>query len=197
MDNKVKIKTDNYTFIFSEDEDAYFQMLKDFDDFRTIIKVIVTDNNNKYMATYMKQFGAKVNDGIIHNFINHFMEFENDRHNYLLDGINITEKYQNKDIVNKKCRDMINRLQKKKMSQLRFKDFMNLKTFGRDSVSSMKESDLIALINPNDIKIIQDENLPKEFQLMAYRWIVRGLQVNYAIRKVKTDMEVRENCGYL
>lgn len=76
---------------------------------------------------------------------------------------------------------------------MKFKDFAALKTLGRDKVSSMKEPQLVEHLPADDVAHIRDTFDAKIDQISAMRWQVRGLCCDLAIRKVKTDIEIRNN----
>lgn len=79
------------------------------------------------------------------------------------------------------------------MEALRFRDFVNLKS-GRDSWSAMRLDTLRELVAIHDVHQIADEWPHDEReQARCLRWIVRGLPLDKAIRKVRTDAEVRDN----
>ena len=75
---------------------------------------------------------------------------------------------------------------------LGFKDFAKLKS-GRDSFSGMKLPQLQDALPVDDwpsvvAAFIQDESA----KASCCRWILRGLDCDKAIRKVRTDMEISE-----
>jgi hypothetical protein len=80
------------------------------------------------------------------------------------------------------------------MSHLKFKDFVDLKTYGRDTYSSQKLDKLKGQI-PVDVQqfIIKEFKDDETSQTKVMRWILRGLQPDKAIRKVKVDNEVADN----
>jgi hypothetical protein len=76
----------------------------------------------------------------------------------------------------------------------KFKDYAQLRS-GRDQFSSMKMDDLIANLDDDnsDVDAVMDGLDNEKMQASALRWILRGLPVQMAIRKVKTDAELAEN----
>ena len=86
-----------------------------------------------------------------------------------------------KEIIN------LNTLKKPK-----FKDFLRLKS-GRDIFSSKKIETLTQLVSIEDIKKVKAIFADDKQQAIVYRWILRGLKTDLAIRKLKTDIEVGEN----
>ena len=95
----------------------------------------------------------------------------------------------------------IKKLNTQKNSLLKFKDFVNLKTFGMDDFSRAKRDVLEGMIPENDVRRLQKEFLPEKeackedekLYVNALRWKARGLKTELSIRKVKTDQEVRNN----
>jgi hypothetical protein len=75
---------------------------------------------------------------------------------------------------------------------LSFKDFANLKS-GRDSLSGMKLPQLQDALSGDDWRSVvaafmQDDSA----KASCCRWILRGLDCDKAIRKVRTDLEISE-----
>tara|TARA_B100000700_G_scaffold68939_1_gene76347 strand:- start:22300 stop:22890 length:591 start_codon:yes stop_codon:yes gene_type:complete len=75
----------------------------------------------------------------------------------------------------------------------KFSDYAKLKTFGRDKYSSMKIDTLKQKINPQTIKKVEKLKFEEKKEAIIYRWIMRGLPDDMAIRKVKVDLEVSSN----
>lgn len=76
------------------------------------------------------------------------------------------------------------------MESLSFKDFLQLKS-GRDQFSAVKLADLKTAVSHSDCDSVSCEFAgdPKA-EATCLRWIMRGLPVEKAIRKVKTDAEI-------
>lgn len=74
---------------------------------------------------------------------------------------------------------------------LRFQDFMRLKVGGRDEYSGLRLDQLIPLVPEHSkvAEVIEDEAAIAS----CLRWMLRGLPLDKAIRKVRTDLEVAEN----
>lgn len=91
----------------------------------------------------------------------------------------------------------IDRINNTPMDALRFKDFVRLKVGGYDQFSALRGKTLESKVSPDIITTIR-EALPhdRKSQHSAIRWVLRGLEVSRAIRKVKTDLEVGENANY-
>lgn len=84
--NKTKYNTKNYCFIFQECDWAYSEIIKNGEDFRSVIEIKVIDNKNNEIASYLEEFKTEVNDGVMHNFINKFMRNANVREELLMTG---------------------------------------------------------------------------------------------------------------
>lgn len=79
------------------------------------------------------------------------------------------------------------------MDQLRFRDFMSLKS-GYDKFSRLKHNALISLVDNEVVEKVTEECQGDIATIdKTIRWILRGLPLDKAIRKVKTDLEVAEN----
>lgn len=77
------------------------------------------------------------------------------------------------------------------MSELRFRDFANLKVGGRDRFTPLRLADLRTLVPESyvvDAALDQDERAVAS----CLRWILRGLPLEKALRKVRTDLEIAE-----
>ena len=75
------------------------------------------------------------------------------------------------------------------MEQLRFRDFMGLRS-GWDEFSRMKLPELRRLAYSDEIESAIEGNADRA---SAYRWVLRGLPLDKAIRKVRTALEIRIN----
>jgi hypothetical protein len=75
----------------------------------------------------------------------------------------------------------------------KFKDYLLLKTHGRDQFSSMRLKALEEKLDEKSILEIKKENFDDKQKAVAYRWILRGLPLDMAIRKVNVDTEVAKN----
>jgi hypothetical protein len=74
----------------------------------------------------------------------------------------------------------------------KFKDFMNLKS-GRDGYSSLKKNKIVDILENDILNNKEITNLEEKEQLKVYRWVLRGLNIENSIKKVKIDLEVGNN----
>lgn len=74
-----------------------------------------------------------------------------------------------------------------------FKDYANLKTFGLDTFSRIKEEKLREEIEEEIVEIIAQELPEPKEAVKAMRWYMRGLTVDQSIHKVKVDAEISVN----
>ena len=74
-----------------------------------------------------------------------------------------------------------------------FKDYANLKTFGLDKFSRMKEEAMKEEIEEEIIEVIAQELPEPKEAVKAMRWYMRGLTVEQSIHKVKVDAEISAN----
>lgn len=87
--------------------------------------------------------------------------------------------------------DALHRVVRTPMQFLRFQDFMRLKVGGRDEYSGLRLDQLKQLV-PEHLKVA--EAIEDEAAIAScLRWMLRGLPLDKAIRKVRTDLEVAEN----
>lgn len=75
---------------------------------------------------------------------------------------------------------------------LRFRDFLCLKS-GRDSFSRIRLKELTTLVSIYALDSVREAFEHESDQAKCLRWILRGLDTDKAIRKVKTDNEVTMN----
>jgi hypothetical protein len=79
------------------------------------------------------------------------------------------------------------------MQDLRFRDFRNLKVpRGRDQYSVLRHEALRGRVGSEAAEVDMTFSDPRD-QATCYRWILRGLALPKAIRKVKTDHEIASN----
>jgi hypothetical protein len=91
-----------------------------------------------------------------------------------------------------KSESLLDRIISTPCGSLSFGDFAKLKS-GRDSYSGMKMPQLQDAVSIIDRRlIIETFPLNETAQTSCLRWMLRGLDCNKAIRKVKTDLEVSE-----
>jgi hypothetical protein len=79
-----------------------------------------------------------------------------------------------------------------KGEKAKFKDYAALRA-GRDEFSKMKINELYSLVDSYTIQIMKKENFDDKAYAMVLRWVLRGLPIRMAIRKVKTDAEIASN----
>ena len=191
MDLFRKYKQEDTIVTFKDDEYALFYALKDGIEIIAAIEVVVKVNGKK-IATYHKEFEDSFNNRHYSEFIKKFLEVPDYRDRFSTDGSwNGTIAFSNDTGVNKECEKQINRLNRN--GNPKFKDYSALKTHGLDKFSRMKVSVLVERIGKERIKIIQEELEDEKERLSAMRWIGRGLRMDHAIRKIKTDRQIRQN----
>ncbi len=89
--------------------------------------------------------------------------------------------------------------QKVRSDSARFADFKNLKS-GNDEFSQLRGDKLLALIPPDiqdalSSRLDGEELADPEFRNRIYRWWLRGLEIEVAVRKVRVDGEVSHNAA--
>lgn len=151
--------------------------------------------DGKKVATYARTFETHPTTEHLNNFLKKLARDPGYRKQYFVLGSMIWNGIVVWDEpVNPKTRTAIARLNHASMTKLRFKDFARLKVGGRDGFSGKGEEDLDGIIGEQDATLVNDA-FPDdgETRATAKRWVARGLHVLKAIRKVKTDAEIREN----
>jgi len=76
------------------------------------------------------------------------------------------------------------------MADLRFRDFAKLRVGGRDSYSRQPLTQLRQSINGEDWSVVSEKLRADRDRASCLRWMLRGLPLDKAIRKVRTDMEI-------
>ncbi|WP_287586265.1 hypothetical protein [Candidatus Borrarchaeum sp.] len=168
-----------------------FNSLKNREDPPIRYRIIVRREKN-ILAEYVRNFNVKPSSVHLTNFFKKILRNEDYRGQYLDKG-NWEDIIEWDDPVNPKTKADINRLNSKPMKKLRFKDFANLKVGGRDGFSTMKEEELDATISDSDKEFIEGRLHRANLIIVAKRWAARGLQARKAVRKIKTDEEIRIN----
>ena len=87
--------------------------------------------------------------------------------------------------------DLLSQVAHTPMASLKFHDFKNLKS-GRDEFSRLKLPQLRERFSAADQEQVEDE-FDDKLAAQCYRWMLRGLPLDKAVRKVRTDLEVSMN----
>ena len=188
-----EIKRKQYHIQLIDDVDDWeiLDSLKNREDPPIRYRIIVHKEKN-ILAEYVRNFNVKPSSVHLTNFFKKILRNEGYRRQYLDKG-NWEDVIEWDDPVNPKTKADINRLNSKPMKKLRFKDFANLKVRGRDGFSTMKEEELDAIISDADKEFIEGQLNRANLIIVAKRWAARGLQARKAVRKIKTDEEIRIN----
>lgn len=185
---KIKIDIWTYTDEYSDPEGC------------VCISISVTDNKNNIMEyrfdfphkEYTEQWNDKFEDSFLYNK-DYRKTFEvKDERTLEFDSapsIPPLNDLQKKD----KSIELQKEIKKINKKGGKFKDFMKLKS-GRDKYSGFRKNALLELVEEDVISNKEIKTLEESDKLKVYRWILRGLTTENAIRKVKTDLEVSSNC---
>lgn len=198
---KQDYRTQELSVKVREYSDAYFYALKDQTPLFCALKITVyrtleEENKEEFLGMYYKEWEQETSVNTINRFIKKVLEDAGYRKDYLSEGRGFDEiiPFADDDGVNKKCREAIQRLQKKKGNTRNFKDYLKLKTFGIDKYSRAKKDVLASKLTERELKLAHDTFVSDEkAEISCLRWCCRGLSIKHAIRKVKTDLEVAEN----
>jgi hypothetical protein len=77
------------------------------------------------------------------------------------------------------------------LESLSFKDYLKLKS-GRDRFSKISLAELQSAVSETDWIAVTSAFADEKVQASCCRWILRGLDVEKAIRKVRADLEIAE-----
>lgn len=190
-------KVGDYLFSFYEaDESAYIHAMQNQIPCGFILFVDGYDERHVCVAHYERIWDKRPNPTHFENFVQKFLKEGDYRESYRVRGIKITEVLSEmpKSDIDPRTMKTIQRINFAPPHTLSFRDFMGLKTYGRDSVSRLKESDLLHIVNEAELAEIK-EQVPPEKVVQVLRWIKRGLKYEHAIHKVHCDMEVEKNAS--
>lgn len=104
------------------------------------------------------------------------------------------EDFEDLPCLNPETSFKINQLNQKDANK--FKDFIELKTYGIDGYSKLKENDLLEIIEirygERTIEFLEKalEGTTTMYLKNVYKWIARGLNPNDAFKKVSVDIEM-------
>ena len=183
------------------DEDDYFVLYKSGSSDDPLLQtdnvdVIIKWTEENKESFYRKCFDS-ISDSKYTQFVEKFLADATYRKNFLLNGAGWegTVKAKEKPPIHPKCTSAIKRIEKAKESKLKFKDFAQLKTYGRDSFSRKKVPELEELVGEAVTQEIKTDARMEDEKLYAsaLKWCARGLSPQHAVRKVMTDKEISEN----
>jgi hypothetical protein len=186
----------NTTVTFKENENEAFDTLKHGELYYLALDICVY-KDDQLLAKYFRNFESKVTTHHFQRFIQKFLEEPRYREAYAVDNFDpwtgfipyAKETEGNK--INQKCWQDIQWLTN--MKNPKFNDFANLKTYGIDGFSRLKIEQLANLVMKTEYDLIMKSFDEPHYALTALRWKARGLPADLAIRKVKTDLEIRNN----
>lgn len=180
-DNIFTIDKDKISFVFS-----YFF---DFNSYEEFYILDVKDKNKNIQKSINFDNYNQSNKFWIQNFIEKIIE-DNKFKNYFF---SLKDSLQKKDVgkiltLNPNLEKEIKKINKKSS----FKDYTKLKS-GFDDYSKLKKEDLELFLNEVDLFNLRKEFKDEKSYLSCLRWICRGLDMDYAIHKIKVDIEIHEN----
>ena len=94
--------------------------------------------------------------------------------------------------ANEKCKKAISKFKKK--CKPRFRDFVELKSFGQDKYSRLKEDKLKEILGEDVCREIREKVNAPEGYMPALKWAARGLSAEDAAHKANVDLDVSRNC---
>lgn len=196
MNYEKRYKDGNISVRFKDDEREMLYRLKDGEPCYYAVDIVVKEES-KVIARYGRVFEEEINSGHYNHFVKKFLTDSKYRTKFVYEGEwNGTIEFEAPSGVNKECEEAIRRLNGRNSKKLNFKDFASLKTYGTDSFSRMKLDKLLEVVSKDDVDAIETTFDDEKVQLTALRWIARGLKTELAIRKIKTDLEIRNNKKY-
>lgn len=185
-----KFTENNVEVFFKEDETAFFYAMKDNEHVAGAVRVVVKRAGD-VIAVYHRRFET-LSTQHYDRFVRKFLEDPEYRSSFATEG-EWTERiaFTHESGVNKNCLRAITRVNA--LKNPKFKDFASLKTYGRDQFSSLKREGIESHVSMAVIEQVENELDSPQLVLNALRWVARGLEPRHAIRKIKTDMEIRQN----
>ena len=76
----------------------------------------------------------------------------------------------------------------------RFRDFVELKSYGQDRYSRLKEDKLKKILGEDVCMEIRRKVNAQEGYIPALKWAARGLSAEDAAHKANVDLDVSKNC---
>lgn len=196
---KQKYSSEEHLITIEEDEEQYFYALKDRIPLYCALNIKVykkiKGNKKEYIGSYSKSWDNKTSSNAINMFIKNFLEKPIFRKDFLSDGngFNAVIPYSDEKGINKRCKEVIKNFYSKNSSKRRFKDYAMLKTYGFDKFSRLKISSLEQLVQKKDFELAKTAFDDDKLVASTLKWCCRGLLIDDAIRKVKTDLEITNN----
>ena len=182
----------DHVFHFEEaGEDAYLRAFKD-GNIYALILFVTAKKDGEVVATYEKTW-ENASGSTAEQFVAKFCQDAKCRAKCQTSGEPINDVLEKPDVlVNPACAKKIAWLNSKPSSKLRFRDFAELKTYGRDKVSGMKWEALKDLLPADQLEKLTVQ-IGQERTLQVLRWVKRGLNPDHAVHKVRVDMEIAQN----
>lgn len=94
--------------------------------------------------------------------------------------------------TNEKCKKAISKFKMK--CNPRFRDFVELKSYGQDRYSRLKEDKLKKILGEDVCMEIRRKVNAQEGYIPALKWAARGLSAEDAAHKANVDLDVSKNC---
>lgn len=200
MSKQAKLKTQrrkvgDFLFVFYEaDDSAYVHAIQNQIPCGLILYIDAINPNQICVAHYERIWEERPNPVHLENFIQKFSKEGDYRDSYRVNGMKIIEDFQigKQDMIDPRTYKAIQRINFAPPHTLAFRDFANLKTYGKDSISKMRMEELQGEVTQAELAEIKGQ-VPPEMVLLVLRWIKRGLRLDHAIHKVKCDLEISQN----
>lgn len=200
MSKQAKLKTQrrkvgDFLFVFYEaDDSAYVHAIQNQIPCGLILYIDAINPNQICVAHYERIWEERPNPVHLENFIHKFSKEGDYRDSYRVNGMKIIEDFQigKQDMIDPRTYKAIQRINFAPPHTLAFRDFANLKTYGKDSISKMRMEELQGEVTQAELTEIKGQ-VPPEMVLLVLRWIKRGLRLDHAIHKVKCDLEISQN----
>lgn len=185
----MSIKEDNIFTIDKNQISFVFSYFFDFNSYEEFYILDVKDKNKDIQKSINFDNYNQSNKFWIQNFIEKIIG-DNKFKNYFF---SLKDSLQKKDVgkiltLNPNLEKEIKKINKKSS----FKDYAKLKS-GFDDYSKLKKEDLELFLNEVDLFKLRNEFKDEKSYLSCLRWICRGLDMDYAINKIKVDIEIHEN----
>lgn len=183
--------TPNYQFVFEEDIDAYVEALAASEVCYVILFCNIFTHTGQKVAVYCKKWEKKVGNAAIQNFINRFMVDTEFRKSYFKEGKEIGEVNASYASVHPDCKLQIQYLNENE-GRLSYRDFSELRTYGKDAISAISAAEVKKMIPERILTFLQEHVKEEDDRVKAMRWMLRGLSVKNALRKIEVDRQIAE-----
>lgn len=164
-------------------------------DIKRTVRIYIHKSNSLH-SIYQRTFEKKLTPHYFMNFTKKFLENSHYRQQFLFkttekEWHGVVQFYDPVSHVQIQCKTMIDDLNSK--DNVKFRDMVKLRTFGRDVFSKMSIEELKDCVGQDVYQLAISTFDDSNEAITSLRWMARGLTPPLSIYKVKVDREVNMN----